>query len=185
MFFPKISASPRRPCPRCVSRKYLTALPRNASVITTRPVPLASTAAIDTSEAFQALASSPRSTPLLFSEKHISNGTDIIGTRARDLMHALRHGEDKLVEVELGRYDDTAFDRIPMRLGQYLDWLESTNRRDGKIGSQQVYLAQWRGNDEVGRALVRGTLIIPAQSLARCPCSVTLSYPRHCCKLFF
>lgn len=73
-------------------------------------------------------------------------------------MSALRKGENRLIEVELGRYDQPAegFDRVTMRLGQYLDWLNlqrtpggaESNRIDGK----QLYLAQWRGADEVRSA---------------------------------
>ena len=44
-------------------------------------------------------------------------------------MSALRAQGDRLVEVELGTYDDIStkgFDRIAMPLGRYLDWLEET-----------------------------------------------------------
>ena len=79
--------------------------------------------------------------------------------RAVELMNALRQGEDNLIEVELGRYDHPgAFDRVTMRLGQYLDWLDVLSSPDGagrnKIDGRQVYLAQWRGADEVSSAIV-------------------------------
>ena len=67
-------------------------------------------------------------------------------------MSSLRQGEDRLVEIELGRYDEAIqgkFDQVPMRLGQYLDWLDSPDRSNGLIGDRQVYLAQWRAHDEV------------------------------------
>ena len=79
--------------------------------------------------------------------------------RGAELMRALRKGEDSLVEVELGRYDSPGdFDRVTMRLGQYLDWLDQLcspgNAQANKIDGKQLYLAQWRGSDEVSSASV-------------------------------
>lgn len=69
------------------------------------------------------------------------------GLRAAQLMHALREEENRLVEVEVGTYDDREFATVSMRLGQYLDWLEEGN---GTVGGSQLYLAQWRAEQDVG-----------------------------------
>lgn len=70
---------------------------------------------------------------------------------ALQLLSALRKGQDRVVEVELGRYDDITpdgFHQVSMRLGQYLDWLQS-ERTSGRVGGKQIYLAQWIGHGEV------------------------------------
>ncbi|KAF9811505.1 hypothetical protein IEO21_06556 [Rhodonia placenta] len=114
-------------------------------------VPLASTVLPDASpESFFKFVSSAQSIPLRFTRT--GNDAAREPVRARELVSALRKGEDRLVDIELGRYDNAApgaFERVPMRLGQYLDWLEDDTRSGGTIGGQQLYLAQWRGKDEI------------------------------------
>ena len=65
-------------------------------------------------------------------------------------MAALRNQGERVVEVELGTYDDirsSNFDKIAMPLGRYLDWLEET--AEGTVGGRQLYLAQWVGREQV------------------------------------
>ncbi|EKM53215.1 uncharacterized protein PHACADRAFT_259417 [Phanerochaete carnosa HHB-10118-sp] len=80
-----------------------------------------------------------------------ANGAaDSPGLRARRLMSALVSHKDKLVEVELDTYDDIPnqeFDKIPMPLGKYLEWLQETP--EGTIGGKPLYLAQWVGREQV------------------------------------
>lgn len=73
-------------------------------------------------------------------------------SKANELLCRLRSAEDRIIEVELGRYDDVvagSFEQISMRLGHYLDWLESDESSGGKVGGRQLYLAQWRAGDDV------------------------------------
>jgi hypothetical protein len=72
-------------------------------------------------------------------------------SRARDLVSALRNEEDRIVEVEVGNYDEGQFTTVCMRLGQYLHWLEDTIGGNGKVSGTQVYLAQWRADQQVSR----------------------------------
>ncbi|KAI0339303.1 Clavaminate synthase-like protein [Trametopsis cervina] len=85
---------------------------------------------------------------MLFSSSPRSSN---VGTaRASQLISALDEGSERIVDVELGRYDDTqpdGFHQVPMRLAQYLEWLRS-DRPDGRISGKQVYLAQWSGHGE-------------------------------------
>jgi hypothetical protein len=87
--------------------------------------------------------------PILF--KACSHDKEGSLSRASKLFAALSKGEDRIVDVEVGRYDNTqpgGFHQVPMRLQQYLDWLQ-LERSDGYIGGKQVYLAQWLGHGEV------------------------------------
>ncbi|KAI0696613.1 hypothetical protein BC835DRAFT_854813 [Cytidiella melzeri] len=98
--------------------------------------------------------------PILFKES--SQDRRDPSSRASELLSALSQGEDRIVEVEVGRYDSTrpdGFHQVPMRLRKYLDWLQS-DRADGRIGGQQVYLAQWSGHDEI--KAVRDTALPPS-----------------------
>ncbi|THH31665.1 hypothetical protein EUX98_g2560 [Antrodiella citrinella] len=102
----------------------------------------------------------PQNTDLASLSTPVIWGTAPQRGRAAALMAALRHGADRLVEVELGRYDDPSsagFDRVTMSLGQYLDWLgllsSPGNAGRNQIDEKQVYLAQWRGADEVQSVL--------------------------------
>lgn len=70
-------------------------------------------------------------------------------SRAQDLVSALRNQEDRIVEVEVGNYDEGQFTTVCMRLGQYLHWLEDTTGGNGKVSGNQVYLAQWQADQEV------------------------------------
>ncbi|KAH9950807.1 Clavaminate synthase-like protein [Amylocystis lapponica] len=121
-----------------------------ANVVPTCAVPLAEVPVASAPEAFLSFASSPESTPLFFPARHRSS--DHTASRAQNLLRAFRNRDPVVVDIEVGRYDDTspgAFDRAPMQLGQYLDWLEDTMRNDGTVGGKQLYLAQWRAGDEV------------------------------------
>ena len=126
---------------------------RHASMmLATRPVPLAPDSVAQNSEVFSSYGLSSESSPFLLrgnlrGRQHVTSKS-----RAQQLMETLRQGQDSLVDVELGRYDDSsgAFNRVTMRLQQYLDWLERSHENGGKIGEQQVYLAQWRAKDEAG-----------------------------------
>lgn len=67
-------------------------------------------------------------------------------------MSALASHKDRVVEVELGTYDDIPsqeFDKIPMPLGNYVEWLQETP--EGTVGGKPLYLAQWVGREQVMR----------------------------------
>ncbi len=67
-------------------------------------------------------------------------------------MNALREGGERIVDVEVGRYDDPnpgAFEHASMPLRYYLDWLGDPSSSTRQIDGKQVYLAQWRARDEV------------------------------------
>lgn len=71
---------------------------------------------------------------------------------ANELLSRLRDAEDRIIEVEMGCYDEVvagSFEKISMRLGHYLDWLESDESIGGKVSGRQLYLAQWRASDDV------------------------------------
>lgn len=75
---------------------------------------------------------------------------ELPGTRAQKLLSALQSRGDQVVEVELGSYDDIpshGFDKIPMPLWKYLEWLQETP--EGTIGGKPLYLAQWVGREQV------------------------------------
>ncbi|OCH86640.1 Clavaminate synthase-like protein [Obba rivulosa] len=101
-----------------------------------------------------ALDLSAQAEPLIFSTRNTQNvpnsstSSPWTSSRAADLLHALRTDSDRLVELELGRYDSPdVFDRVQMPLGRYVDWLERSE--GGKVDGRQVYLAQWRGAEEI------------------------------------
>ncbi|EMD36308.1 hypothetical protein CERSUDRAFT_95643 [Gelatoporia subvermispora B] len=111
---------------------------------------------------------SARAEPFVVSCTPIGNGTPELSRtsipnqaasmRGLELLQALRSASDRLIELELGRYDvrgPGAFDRIEIPLGHYVEWLERS--KSGCIEGKQVYLAQWRGADEIPelRRLVR------------------------------
>lgn len=56
-----------------------------------------------------------------------------------------------VVDLELGRYDQPGFEQVQLPLRAYLEWLAGGNE-SGKMNGKQVYLAQWRGLEEVGAA---------------------------------
>jgi len=135
-----------RRCGKTSVRRLLSTVPETAAsrVIPTQPVCSPPDELKNNPEAFRDFVSSGSSVPLHF--KHVPSQHD---SRAETLIRALRKGEDRLVDIEVGRYGIGQFDHVPMRLGQYLDWLESDERTNGTVGGHQLYLAQWRGNDEV------------------------------------
>lgn len=63
------------------------------------------------------------------------------------------------MDVEVGNYNDREFTTVSMRLGQYLHWLEEGN---GTVGGSQVYLAQWRAEQDVCEFSVCVTNAYPA-----------------------
>ena len=67
------------------------------------------------------------------------------GSRATELMAALRSDGQRIVEVERGVYSDlstdpSAFEKHSIPLQMYLEWLERTP--DGQLDGKQLYLAQ-------------------------------------------
>lgn len=52
-----------------------------------------------------------------------------------------------VVELEVGRYDQDV-EKVQLPLVAYLEWLKD-GREGGKMNGKQVYLAQWRGLEEV------------------------------------
>lgn len=126
---------------RCaLTRKY-----SDYARLHTQPVPVGS---ISTSRALSQFTSSPDATPLYF--PLIQPPESRQASKSQGLLSALRSGEDRVINVEVGRYDDRtpgAFDHVSMRLGQYIDWLETNT--SGEVGGRQVYLAQWRGSEDV------------------------------------
>lgn len=53
-----------------------------------------------------------------------------------------------VVDLELGRYDHPGFEQVQLPLRAYLQWLANGNE-SGKMKGKTVYLAQWRGLEEV------------------------------------
>lgn len=56
--------------------------------------------------------------------------------------------EQCVVDLEVGRYDEEGFDKVQLPLSAYLSWLRDSNER-GRMRGKQVYLAQWRGLEDV------------------------------------
>ncbi|CAL1710851.1 unnamed protein product [Somion occarium] len=130
--------------------------------ITTRAVPLSDVPITEASlSELRQLIDAPGAQPLLFRASATSDPTNTT-SRASELLKNLRQGADRIVDVEYGRYDHAAsgvFDRVPMRLQDYLDWLEDNTRESGSISGRQIYLAQWRAGDEI--EAIRDTLKPP------------------------
>lgn len=58
-----------------------------------------------------------------------------------------------VVDLEVGRYDQAgAFEQVQLPLAAYLHWLRG-GHENGKMNGKQVYLAQWRGLEEVSQLL--------------------------------
>jgi hypothetical protein len=53
-----------------------------------------------------------------------------------------------VVDLEIGRYDQDV-EKVQLPLAFYLEWLRD-GREQGKMKGKQVYLAQWRGLEDVG-----------------------------------
>lgn len=57
-----------------------------------------------------------------------------------------------VVDLEVGRYDQAeSFEQVQLPLAAYLHWLRG-GHENGKMNGKQVYLAQWRGLEEVKAA---------------------------------
>ncbi|KAI0664867.1 hypothetical protein C8Q70DRAFT_1049069 [Cubamyces menziesii] len=116
----------------------------------TRRVPDVPSTLASSPTAFLEYLRSPTAEPLIFR-------APLPGSRslANQLLRTLREaGGDRLVEVEVGRYDRTAggLNRIEVPLSMYLKWLTAERRPQATGGSNedmQLYLAQWRARDEV------------------------------------
>ena len=106
--------------------------------------------------AFLEYLRSPAAGPLIFRAPLSENGH-----AAGELLRVLRAaGSDRLVEVEVGRYDRTAggLNRVEIPLSMYLEWL-TAERMLHTAGDDsegiQLYLAQWRARDEVSCVWIR------------------------------
>ncbi|KAH9837958.1 Clavaminate synthase-like protein [Rhodofomes roseus] len=102
---------------------------------------------IDSPQEFLRHATSSDSIPL-----HIHRPSSTGKSRAHELLRRLREAEDRIIDVELGRYDDAtagSFEHISLPLGQYLNWIESDQSNGGKVAGRQLYLAQWRASDDI------------------------------------
>ena len=53
-----------------------------------------------------------------------------------------------VVELEVGRYDEPDIQKVQLPLTSYLEWLMDGSEH-GRMGGRQVYLAQWRGLEDV------------------------------------
>ena len=157
-----------------ISRRFAStssAVPPTRTVtLPTRAAAFAREPLLSSPQEFLSFVQSPyTSTPLVFPASSHADG------RAQDLVRALRHRGETMVEVELGRYDDPApdaFHHVPMRLGQYVDWLEDRSRAGGTVGGRQLYLAQWRAADEVSCAYIED-MSFPCVGMVRLYCCPT------------
>ncbi|OSD08062.1 Clavaminate synthase-like protein, partial [Trametes coccinea BRFM310] len=114
-------------------------------LLETRPVPAAAPALAASPPAFLSSIRSPDATPFLLRGGRAADG----GSPRDALLRTLRGAGERLVEVEVGRYDRPAgFERVQVLLGVYLEWLtRSEGEREGE--KVQLYLAQWRARDEI------------------------------------
>ncbi|KAI0635213.1 Clavaminate synthase-like protein [Trametes polyzona] len=148
-----LALPPTRPCVRRPLLRYLaTSAGANATsdefpLLKTRPVPDAPPELASSPQAFLDYLRSPSAAPLLFRgpQTQTDNQTQ---SRAEALLSTLRAAGDRLVEVEVGRYDKVGESgRVEVPLRVYLDWLAAS---EGGAGERmQLYLAQWRARDEV------------------------------------
>ncbi|OJT08247.1 Lysine-specific demethylase 8 [Trametes pubescens] len=118
-------------------------------VLTTRPVLEAPDSLASSPPAFLEYLRSPTAAPLLLR----AHTRPAARSRAETLLRTLWTAGDRLVEVEIGRYDKPApgtGGRMDVPLRMYLEWL--TGEQGGGSGEGervQLYLAQWRAGDEV------------------------------------
>lgn len=56
-----------------------------------------------------------------------------------------------IVELEVGRYDQEGFEKVQLPLTAYLSWMRD-GTEGGRMNGKQVYLAQWRGLEDVRQA---------------------------------
>ncbi|KAI0777720.1 hypothetical protein BD413DRAFT_466972 [Trametes elegans] len=115
--------------------------------LSTQPVPGAPAALAASPHAFLEYLRSPTAAPFLLRRPAV--GDESMG-RAGALLRTLRAAGERVVEVEVGRYDKAAeSNRIEAPLGVYLEWLTRGGRGAGEEERLQLYLAQWRARDEV------------------------------------
>ncbi|KAI0826571.1 hypothetical protein BC628DRAFT_1319774 [Trametes gibbosa] len=130
-------------------------------VLNTRPVPDAPPALAGSPQAFLEYICSPAATPFVLRGRTTTSTAHPKkcgegGGRAETLLRTLRAAKDRLVEVEVGRYDKVGGGgRMEVPLGVYLDWLSGDQDAGGSgeegnaDGRMQLYLAQWRARDEI------------------------------------
>ncbi|KAH9901327.1 hypothetical protein C8Q73DRAFT_786706 [Cubamyces lactineus] len=116
----------------------------------TRPVPDVPSTLASEPAAFLEYLRSATAEPLIFRAPLSENRHP--ADELLQVLHAA--GGDRLVEVEVGRYDQMAggLNRIEVPLSMYLRWLTNQRRpqtSDGDNEDMQLYLAQWRARDEV------------------------------------
>ncbi|EIW55671.1 Clavaminate synthase-like protein [Trametes versicolor FP-101664 SS1] len=125
-------------------------------VLTTRPVPEAPDSLASSPQAFLEYLRSPTAAPLLLRAHTRPQNLPAACSRAETLLGTLRAAGDRLVEVEVGRYDKATTDslgtggRVDAPLSVYLEWLTGAQGAGAVEGERmQLYLAQWRARDEV------------------------------------
>ncbi|KAI9063597.1 hypothetical protein FKP32DRAFT_1592285 [Trametes sanguinea] len=125
-------------------------------LLKTRPVPLVPPSLASSPQAFLSSLRTrePPATPFLLRAPLPAHPDPTRPSRSERLLATLRAAGERLVEVEVGRYDRPAgFERVQVPLGVYVEWL--TRSCGGSEGggraeeSVQLYLAQWRARDEV------------------------------------
>ncbi|KAI0371995.1 Clavaminate synthase-like protein [Pilatotrama ljubarskyi] len=144
---------------------------KGAPCLRTRPVPEDPPALASSPHAFLKYIRSPTAAPFVLRDAHSrpasaadprlqgraeedpggGSGSGTLSRAAEGLLRTLRAAGDRLVEVEVGRYDRAAdFGRVEVPLNVYLDWLTASPVEKGKEAAEmQLYLAQWRARDEV------------------------------------
>ncbi|KAI0336472.1 Clavaminate synthase-like protein [Cubamyces sp. BRFM 1775] len=148
----RISSSSTRGYRFSLARLFSCSVTRNTTALDlpTRRVPDVPSTLASSPAAFLEYLRSPAAEPLIFRAPLSENGR-----AADELLRVLRAaGSDRLVEVEVGRYDRTAggLNRVEVPLSMYLEWLTAERRpKTTGEGSEdiQLYLAQWRARDEV------------------------------------
>ena len=83
--------------------------------------------------------------PLHIVRRQVDAATSI---RLMELLQSDPDAQRCIVELEVGRYDQDV-EKVNLPLIQYLDWLQDSPSHGGKMNGKQVYLAQWRGIDDV------------------------------------
>ncbi|KAL1943972.1 hypothetical protein VTO73DRAFT_3790 [Trametes versicolor] len=123
-------------------------------VLTTRPVPEAPPSLTSSPQVFLEYLRSPTAAPLLLRAHTRPQSLPAACSRAETLLRTLQAAGDRLVEVEVGRYDKAATEsmgtggRVDVSLSVYLEWLTGA-QGEGSGVRMQLYLAQWRARDEV------------------------------------
>lgn len=95
---------------------------------------------------FRQYLTSENPEPLHIVRKQVDTAPNI---RLMELLQSDPDAQLCIVELEVGRYDEDV-QKVQLPLLQYLDWLQDSASHGGKMDGKQVYLAQWRGIDDVG-----------------------------------